>query len=101
ARKKRLALCDTPIVRSPPKTKGPMKPPRFPIELIRPIDAAAADAESETVGNTQKGGGQQEAAMPSSASQTITAAKGCPGIALSARKNPVAARATLACFFRS
>ena len=36
-----------------PTTYGPTKPPRFPIELINPIDAAAAVPERKLVGNAR------------------------------------------------
>ena len=39
-----------------PMTIGPKNPPRFPNELIRPIDAAAADSVRNIVGTDQKHG---------------------------------------------
>lgn len=39
-----------------PTIKGPTNPPRFPTELIIPIDAAAADSLSNSVGIAQNAG---------------------------------------------
>ena len=39
-----------------PMISGPTKPPRFPTELMRPIDAAAAESLRNSVGTAQKGG---------------------------------------------
>jgi hypothetical protein len=35
---------------------GPKNPPRFPTELINPMDAAAADSPKKAVGTAQKQG---------------------------------------------
>src|SRR5215471_3515796 len=39
-----------------PMTIGPTKPPRFPTELIKPMEAAAADSLRNRVGTAQKQG---------------------------------------------
>ena len=80
---------------------GPMNPPRFPMELMSPTAAAAADAVRETVGSTQKGEGQKELAQAVRQSQNMTIAKDCPGITLSPRNTAVHAKPPPECFRRS
>ncbi len=52
----RPALNDRVRVAKYPMISGPTKPPRFPTELIKPIDAAAAESLRNSVGTAQKGG---------------------------------------------
>src|ERR1700676_560399 len=58
-------------VRKYPIKYGPANPPKFPTELMNPIDAAAADAVSSSVGSAQKLGMNAVVHAPT----TIIAAK--------------------------
>src|SRR4051812_33520741 len=73
----------------------------LPIELMRPMDAAAADSPSVSVGSTQNGGDQAHKHMPVTQSQNITAKNDRPGIADMANAQPAAMRGSAVCSLRS
>src|SRR4051794_19222096 len=84
-----------------PVIDGPMNPPRFPMELIRPNDAAAADAPNVLVGRTQNVGGHAMVVAAVSASQVMINGKGWPGIAESGKKMAPASNGTTQWSLRS
>ena len=59
-----------------PTVVEPMRPAMFAQILITPIETAAADADIDMVGNTQKGDGQKYAQNPMRHSQTIISPNG-------------------------
>jgi len=59
-----------------PTVVEPMRPATFAQILITPIDTAAADADIDMVGNTQKGGGQKYAQKPIRHSQIMISPNG-------------------------
>ena len=62
-----------------------MNPPRLPIKLINPIEAAAADSPRARLGNTQKGGGNAYPAAVVRQSKVRTMGKFQPGQVLRAK----------------
>ena len=69
--------------------------------LMKPIDTAAAEAVSVTVGNAQNGDAQKNAASPVQNNHVITSGNDCPGIALPARNSAVATCPATQCHLRS
>ena len=71
------------------------------MELIRPIEAAAADSPRVSVGSTQYDGAQAHNNMPVSESHNIFKGKPCPGITVKAKKPPASAKGMLVWRIRS
>ena len=69
-----------------------MNPPRLPMRLIKPIEAAAADSPSVSVGKTQKGAENEYPQAVVRQSQVRTIGKLWPGTALSVKKVAVSIR---------
>src|ERR1700730_13228653 len=84
-----------------PTSEGRPNPPRFPTELIRPKDAAAADSPSVKVGSTQKEGVHANSTAPVAQSHNITAGNGVSAKALSGKKSPASPNGTAVCHLRS
>src|SRR5262245_39439271 len=84
-----------------PTTVGPIHPDRFAHMLMKPIDTAAADADSVSVGNTQNGDAQKTAKKPNRHSQENTSPHDWFGSVLSTRKVPVATCPVTQCHLRS
>src|SRR4051812_48227939 len=84
-----------------PVIDGPMNPPRFPMELMRPSDAAAADAPNVLVGRTQNTGGQAMVVAAVRASQIMISGNGWPGTAESGKKMAPASSGTTQWSLRS
>src|SRR5215469_10633682 len=59
-RNERPALNDRVRVSKYPTMNGPTNPPRFPTELMSPMEAAAADSVRNSVGTGQKAGVEAE-----------------------------------------
>lgn len=67
----------------------PISPARLAHILKKPIDTAATEADTLSVGSTQNGGGQKTEKTTARHSQAKTAAQGWPGRTLAARNTPV------------
>jgi len=92
---------DLPADNMYPTSDGPMNPPTFPIVLMKPMDAAAADSPMVIVGNTQNGGDHAHNIMPVMLSQIMVTTKGCPGMVIIANDNPAIIRGIAVCSLRS
>src|SRR5690349_17654081 len=84
-----------------PVIAGPKNPPRFPAELMNPMEAARDDRALASVGRTQNAGFQAKTEAPVRQSQTSSRALGWPGIAVNAKNIAAAIMGTAACTLRS
>src|SRR5690349_6303633 len=80
---------------------GPRNPPRLPIELTSPMEAAAADSPRTMVGSTQNEGAQAHSITAVKQSQIMVRAKGWPGIVVNPKKVPAKTSGIAVCSFRS
>src|SRR5438309_6017485 len=84
-----------------PTIGEPSKPPTLAQMLMKPIDTAAADADSDIVGKTQNGDGQNNAQKPIKQSQTRIRPNGCPGKRLMHKNTPAPTWPAMQCHLRS
>src|SRR5215467_16138972 len=80
---------------------GPTKPPRFPTELISPIEAAAADSVRNSVGTGQNAGWKPKYAPPTPMKKSIASKTLEPMWIAMKRKDPLSRRGIAACHRRS
>ena len=91
----------TPASCSSPTTEGPIKPAKFALMLMKPIETAAAEDDRVKVGSTQNGEGHDTAKNPTRHNHVMTAAADWPGIAAAPRQTPSDTWPATQCHLRS
>ena len=87
--------------RNTPTMNGPTNPPKFPTELMNPIEAAAADSVRNSVGTGQNAGWKPKYAPPTPIKKRIASRRLDPMLIAIKRKSPLNSRGTTACQRRS